>query len=282
MPDFWGIIEILAKLSLYLGILTASGIVFSAVIFKINDYRKSVIVFGLIGLMATIISFSLRGAALTGDMSGMYDTEMLSLLWGTPVGTALMYRLIGLSILLLGLVMGHKGLYFSAIGGALAIWSFDHIGHVPDKDLTLLNLALFLHLLFAALWIGILTPLKRLALSANTLAVAAEVGHQFGKLASITVPVLIIVGLYMAYFLVGSWTALFTTAYGQALLIKVAVVAVLLGLAAVNKLRIIPGLQRGDANSAEHLVKAITWEWGAIILILAVTAILTSTLTLPT
>ena len=282
MPDLWGIAAILVKFSLYFGILTASGLVFSALVFKTDPYRKLSFVFGLIGLIAAGVSFSLRGAALTGDMSGMYDPEMLGLLWGTPVGSALVFRLVGLGILLLGITIGRKGLYLSAIGSGLAIWSFDHIGHVPDKEQSLLNLALFLHLMFAALWIGVLTPLKRLAQSAETLTDAAKIGHQFGKIASVTVPVLIIVGLYMAYFLVGTWTALFTTAYGQALLIKVAIVALLLGLATLNKFRIIPGLQRGDVSSAKHLVKSISWEWGAITLILAVTAIVTSTLSLPT
>ena len=282
MPDLLGLVGILAKFSLYVGILTATGLVFVALVFRLKGLNRLVIVFGLLGLFATLFSFLLRGAALTGDLAGMYDPEMLGILMQTPVGTALIYRLAGLSILLLGAIIGGKGLYFSAIGGGLALWSFDHIGHIPEKEQALLNIGLFLHLVFAAFWIGILTPLRQLAQSNETLLETARVVHQFGKIASITVPVLILVGLYMAYFLVGSWTGLFTTAYGQLLLFKIAMVAILLGFAAINKLRIIPSLQDGDVGAATHLAKVISYEWFVILLILAATAILTSSLTLPT
>ena len=70
--------------------------------------------------------------------------------------------------------------------------------------LTLLDIALTLHLLAVALWIGVLTPLKRLASSSATYASAADVGHRFGVVAIVTVPCLIIAGGYMGYQLVGS------------------------------------------------------------------------------
>ena len=57
--------------------------------------------FASLGLLATIFAFLLRGANLTGDASGMIDPEMLSLLWATPVGTAFMARVLGLSLLIL-------------------------------------------------------------------------------------------------------------------------------------------------------------------------------------
>ena len=56
--------------------------------------------FASLGLLATIFAFSLRGANLTGDASGMIDPEMLSLLWATPVGTAFMRFVLGLSLLI--------------------------------------------------------------------------------------------------------------------------------------------------------------------------------------
>jgi putative copper resistance protein D len=86
----------------------------------------------------------------------------------------------------------------------------------------------------------------------------------------------------MSYTLVGSIAALIQTGYGQALVIKVLLVAVLLGLAAANKLRFMPRLKVGDASAAKHLTKSISIEWVVVVLVLAVTAVLTSNLTLPT
>lgn len=282
MPDIWGLAAIGVKLALYVGILTAAGVVFAAVVFRLERVRGLVLGFGALGLVATAASFALRGAALTGDASGMTDPEMLGLLWSTPVGTALSYRLVGLSMLLTGVLFGRRGLYLATIGGLVAVRSFDHIGHIPDRDTWLLDAVLLAHLLTVAFWIGILTPLRRLALTPATFARCAEVSRRFGHVASVTVPALILAGGYMAVELTGSVAALTGTAYGLALVLKIVLVAGLLGLAALNKLRFVPGLERGAPDAAAALATTIRWEWTAVMLILGVTAVMTTTLTLPT
>jgi putative copper resistance protein D len=282
MPDAFGLAAIVTKFALYLGVMTAAGTVMATWMFRLDRTRGLAVVFAVLGLMATILAFSLRGANLTGDVSGMTDPEMLGLLWTTPVGTALLLRLVGLGLLLAGLFIGRVGTWVSVFGGVLAIWSFDHVGHVSALDTILLDIALTLHLLAVALWIGVLTPLKRLASSSFTYASAAGVGHRFGVVASVSVPLLIIAGGYMSYQLVGSFSALISTGYGQALIIKVLLVGLLLGLAAANKLRFIPALRAGDPAAADHLSKSISVEWLVILAVLGTTAVLTTNLTLPT
>ncbi len=282
MPDLWGLAAIATKFALYLGVLTAAGTAIAALMFRLDRTRGQALTFGVLGLFAAVLAFSLRGANLTGDASGMTDPEMLGLLWSTPVGTALMYRVAGLGLLIAGLFMGRVGPWVSVLGGMLAIWSFDHVGHISGRETALLDIALTFHLLAVALWIGILTPLKRLASQPATYAVAANVGHRFGLVAMVAVPALIAVGGYMGYQLVGSFTALITTGYGQVLIIKVVLVASLLGLAAANKLRFIPDLSTGNPAAASHLAKSISVEWFIILTVLGVTAVLTSNLTLPT
>ena len=282
MPDIWGLAAIITKFALYLGVLTATGTVLAALMFRLNQFRGIALTFGGIALIATLVGFSLRGANLTGDASGLMDLEMLGLLWSTPVGTAIALRLFGLGVLIVGLFMARGGIVLSALGGVVAVWSFGHIGHISDRGSAVLDVALTLHLITVAIWIGILTPLQRLARETATYAEAAKVGHRFGLVASFTVPALIVAGGYMSYALVGSIAALIQTGYGQALVIKVLLVAVLLGLAAANKLRFLPRLKVGDASAAKHLTKSISIEWVVVVLVLAVTAVLTSNLTLPT
>ncbi|WP_254684882.1 copper resistance D family protein [Tateyamaria omphalii] len=260
--------------------MTSTGTVFVALLFQVENIRRLTVVFAMLALIATIIGFSLGGAALTGDMGGMTDPEMLGLLWSTPVGTALAYRLVGLALLILGLMLGRSGLWVSAIGGGLALWSFASVGHIPDRDIFWLDGLLLIHLAAIAVWIGILTPLKRLA-NISTAKAAADLGHRFGRMAVVFVPLLILAGLVMSYVLVGSIASLVGTGYGQALIVKVAVVVVLLGLAALNKLRFVPKLMNGDAHAAQHLSRSISFEWVAVIIILLTTAVLTSALTLP-
>ena len=282
MPDIWGLAAIITKFALYLGVLTATGTVLAALMFRLNQFRGIALTFGGIALIATLLGFSLRGANLTGDASGLMDLEMLGLLWSTPVGTAIALRLSGLGVLIVGLFMARGGIVLSALGGVVAVWSFGHIGHISDRGSAVLDVALTLHLITVAIWIGILMPLQRLARETATYAEAAKVGHRFGLVASFTVPALIVAGGYMSYTLVGSIPALIQTGYGQALIIKVLLVAILLGLAAANKLRFMPRLKVGDASAAKHLTKSISIEWVVVVLVLAVTAVLTSNLTLPT
>ncbi|MDG1450519.1 MAG: CopD family protein [Ascidiaceihabitans sp.] len=282
MPDAFGLAAIVTKFALYLGVMTSAGTVMAMLMFRLERTRGLAMTFAVLGIVAAILAFSLRGANLTGDVSGLTDPEMLKILWTTPVGTALLLRLVGLGLLIAGLLMGRVGTWVSVLGGVIAIWSFDQVGHVSGLETTLLDLALMLHLLAVALWIGVLTPLKRLASSSSTYASAADVGHRFGVVASATVPVLIIVGGYMGYQLVGSFTALVGTSYGQAMIIKVLLVGLLLGLAAANKLRFIPALRTGDSAVANHLSKSISVEWIVILAVLGMTAVLTTNLTLPT
>ena len=85
MPDIWGLAAIVTKFALYLGILTSAGTVLAALAFRLDSYRGQALAFGTLGLAATVLAFSLRGANLTGDAGGMTDPEMLGLLWSTPV-----------------------------------------------------------------------------------------------------------------------------------------------------------------------------------------------------
>ena len=281
MPDLFGLAAIATKFALYLGVITATGTVMATLMFKLDRTRRLAAIFAVLGLFATILSFSLRGANLTGDLSGMTDPMMLSLLWTTPVGTALALRLIGLNLLLVGLFLGRIGAWVSVLGGIIALFSFTQIGHISSSESALMEVALILHLLAVALWIGVLTPLYRLASSSTRYASAADVGHQFGLVASVTVPVLIVVGGYMGYQLVGSFTALIETGYGQALIIKILLCSGLLGLAAANKLWFVPALRLGNPVAASHLSKSIYVEWLFILAVLGVTAVLTTNLTLP-
>lgn len=281
MPDLWGLAAIAIKFALYLGVLTAVGTFFATRLFQLTGYRRFIIGFALLGIVATVFGFSLAGAALTGDASGMTDPEMLGLLWSTPVGTAVALRLVGLGLLIAGLYIGRVGLILSLVGSVLALWSFVTLGHIPDRGSLTLNFVLLFHLAAVSVWIGILTPLRSLSLDASRQSDAADVGHRFGKVAAVFVPLLILAGGYMSYVLVGSLSALVDTGYGQALLIKVLFVAGLLGLAAANKLRFIPQITNGDHVAANHLAKSISYEWVVIVAVLLTTAVLTSVLTLP-
>ena len=146
LPDVWGVAAIVAKFALYLGVLVPSGTVFTSLVFRINSYGGTSAWFAILGLCAAILSFSLLGANLAGDASGLLDGELLALLWGTPAGTTLTFQLVGMTILIFGLAIGQPGHWISAFGGLVAIWSFSSIGHVAGHDQLFLKFTLATHL----------------------------------------------------------------------------------------------------------------------------------------
>ncbi len=287
MPDIWGIAAILAKLMLYIGFAGSTGIVivnslYSGLITPISlAMKRQAMVLAWLSLVATVVGFLLRGAALTGGLDGMFDPAMLGLLWQTSVGDVLVYRVVGAALILVGLSIPRFGHWVALVGGALALWSFAQIGHVPELESVGVQLLLVLHLLCVAFWLGIFSPLRRLALMPEHLTIAAELGHRFGQAAAMVVPALIVAGLWMAWLLAGNLQGLLFTGYGRALLFKVFLVGLLLILAAANKFRFVPAMQAGDATAAQHLARSIEIEALVVLVVLATTATLTTILTLP-
>jgi putative copper resistance protein D len=287
MLDIWGIAAILAKLMLYIGLAGSVGLViirtaFADLVSPVSDrIRTREALFAAFALVAAILGFMLRGAALTGGADGMTDPEMLGLLWQTPVGDVLVYRVAGTVLIIIGVFTPLVGQWIALAGGVIALWSFTQIGHVPELETTGVRLLLLLHLLGVAFWIGILGPLRTLSRRPEHLTSAATLGHRFGQAASLIVPGLILAGLLMAWLLLGDLRALVVTGYGQTLLIKLVLVGAVLTLAAANKLRFVPAMQAGDDNAARHLARSIEIETAVILVVLAATATLTSVLTLP-
>ncbi len=287
MPDIWQLVSVLAKFLLYLGVLSSVGLVLVRAVFRRetgpmdSPLRRRAAALAVLALLAGALGFVLKAAMLAGEASGMADPEMLGLLWETPAGTRLILLAAGIALVLAGLWGGGLNIWIAAGGGLLALWSFSHIGHVADAGTFWLDALLLLHLALAAFWIGILSPLRALAAAEGRLAGAAALGRRFGRIATVTVPLLIAAGLVMAWRLVGDPAALLATGYGLALLAKVTGVGVLLAAAAANKLRFVPAMERDEAPAAAGLRRSIALEWVAVWAILFVTAGLTVLATPP-
>ncbi len=287
MPDVFELSAILAKSLLYFGVFTAAGLVTVRFVFAplvheiLTAIQRFAFFCSALGLVAALTGFALRGAALTGDASGITDPTILGMMWQTPVGSALSFRIAGLGLMMLGLLLGGFAWVLALVGAVGALWSFSAIGHVADDALIWTKVVLFVHLAVVSFWIGILFPLGKLADQAQTLVAARELGHRFGQIASAIIPLLLLAGVLLSWKLVGSWNALFATSYGVNLLAKLAIVAGLLLLGALNKFRIVPRLVAGDPKAGKSLAKALKIEWLAFVLVLVVTSALTTLFAIP-
>jgi putative copper resistance protein D len=103
------------------------------------------------------------------------------------------------------------------------------------------------HMLAAAVWLGALPPLLFL-LGRNAPGVSEQPDLALARLQAFhsvgvaSVSVLLVSGLVNSWLLVGNPDGLLTTSYGRLLVAKVALFAVIVGLAAQNRLRLVPAL----------------------------------------
>ena len=263
-------------------LLAMGGVLFTAVFRRVADAgvlrlaRRLAAGAALIGLAVLAARFGIRAARISGmGWDGATDPTMLGFVWQSPLGAAAIWRGLGEAAILAVLLPGF-GLWI-ALGGAVAVAvSYAQVGHSLGDPRAALAVLLILHLLAAAFWVGALAPLRRAAGDVG----GAALLHRFGTVALVAVAALVVAGTALAWLLSGSLLALFGTAYGWTLLAKVAVVSALLGLAAWNKLRLVPALAAGDPSAPPALRRSIALEGMAVALILLATATLT-TLTTP-
>ena len=285
--DLLILLAIISKLTFYIGALFASGTVFYLELFETNKARSSfngrrmTIQFAAIGLVSALSIFALTGAQLTGDFTGAFDPQILGLLWQTPVGTAFYLRVLGFTFIIIGFFTGRMSRIITTSSCIIVLASFLTIGHVTEFPSILFPVLLVIHLAGITLWIGILFPLYRLSSDPKQITTTGEIAHRFGRWALYFVPVLLFAGGWLAYKLVNSFEKLFTTGYGQNLIVKVVLVTGLLGLAAINKLRFVPALRAGDFEAQKHFKSSVLFEVILVFFILAATAVLISVQTLP-
>ncbi len=132
------------------------------------------------------------------------------------------------SDLTFGLAMG--GAVVS--GGIAATWALsEHASTGIQPGIAMP--ADILHLMAVATWLGGLAAL--LVALHKVPGIERAAVRRFSTVAFVSVLVLVVTGVYQSWRQVGSWSALTGTDYGQLLLLKVGLVAVLLGIAFVSR-----------------------------------------------
>ncbi len=132
-----------------------------------------------------------------------------------------------------------------------------------------------LHLLATASWIGglpyLLLTMKRI----SEQGVRIKIGQRFSRLAQISVAVLFLAGLGMSLVFVGSWNALYGTAYGIMVGTKVVLFGCLLLLGAANYF-IVRGIGAASTSGATSLIRFGEVEIGIGLTVILAAASLTS------
>lgn len=237
-----------------------------------------------LGIALVTLQWPLQAGYLGGgSLQAALDPALLGMVYDSPQGDRLLLAVGGLALLLAATPTRHTpallGRLLGLAGILLVLLAFVQVGHTRGEPRQLLAALLALHLLAIAFWLAALPPLFRLAGHRDTV-IAARALSRFGKIGLLFVPLLLAAGLTLAWWLLGGLAAVFATAYGQLLLGKLVLVALLLGLAALNKWRLVPALARGEDRARRGLRRSILAEAALMAAILLLTALFT-TLTSP-
>jgi len=123
-----------------------------------------------------------------------------------------------------------------------------------EPEWVLPTLADWVHTLGAAIWLGgvaMLALITPRALADRAYPALGGAIHRFSPLAMACVLVVALTGIMQSASLVGSFDALVNTAYGRALLVKLALFAVLIGFGAFHQYVISPRLNAWRASASD-------------------------------
>src|SRR5690606_2661231 len=118
--------------------------------------------------------------------------------------------------------------------------------------------AVFAHAVTIMVWIGALLPLAS-ALRRDGDAGRLALGR-FSRLIPLCVGLLALAGIVLAVIQVGTPAALLSTAYGNVLLAKIALLLLLAVLVAVNRWVLTESASKGEAKAVRRLCRSIMVE----------------------
>lgn len=284
--DAWSIALIATKFVIFASTFLAVGTTLIQLALNLESElrsKKQTIVLLSVAILTSVLFLFLSTGLLYDDgILGMFDYTIFEIVSDSAIGQSAYLRIFGLCLLLICICLRGSLMATTAVIASLVIcYSFTKVGHLSGTTPVYLHLLLTLHLIAVSFWIGAFIPLYKAASGIVSLKRTAELSHKFGQLAAYIVAVLLIAGIVMSVNLVDHPGQLISTGYGRVLLLKTMLVTVLLGIAAFNKLRIVPRLLGGQQKYAQHLQIAIRVEMALVAIILIITAILTTSISLP-
>ncbi|WP_372526137.1 copper homeostasis membrane protein CopD [Piscinibacter sp.] len=236
-----------------------------------------------LALVSWLIWFALVAASMSGSPLGQaLSAEVLhTVLTQTTFGQVWMLRF-ALMVLLGGELFLSRRRGSAArpalgpVGASLAVgllvtlaWAGHAVG--TERSVRPFHLtADALHLLGAGLWLGALIPLLLVLGRARTSpapawhALAATATRRFSTLGVVAVVTLLVTGLINAWFLVGSFPALIDTSYGRLVSTKLALFAIIVLIAAFNRVKLTPRLT-ADSNRDDMSQAALERLWRNVI-----------------
>jgi len=230
----------------------------------------------IVAFLASLAMVPATAADMAGSAAAAANPATLAtVLFATQFGHAWCWHL-GFALALVVVAWLRAGGLTLVLAG-LALASLGFVGHASDMEGLPglgheLNQAV--HLLAAGAWLGGLLPLHALLRRARSEgpALADGVAH-FSQMGYAAVALIAATGIINTCMLVGSFGALFGTAYGRLLSFKIALYLVMVAIALVNRLSLAPRLASDDTAPA-RLARSVVVEQALGLAVLAAVSVL--------
>ena len=288
--SIWEIAQVMVRLGLYGSTALVTGGLLGAwscrtqVVELSYIYRLTVwggisgVVFSVAGFLFSVGQFSDAGVV------GMFDTDMMMLVWDSDIRLQSQWRIGGFLLLTLAgsllikqqaptqrarLIVGAV----VSVGLFALLYSYTLTGHTADKDI-LATVSLMAHVAFVTWWVGCVVALIQVC-DRHHPALIKAIMNGFGRTATLFVPVIVLYGIALMVQIIPSWST-FSQSYGLTLLTKLGVFLLVMLLAARHRFLMVPQLT--DKQSVSHLKQSIILELVLLITIFILTAVLSSTM----
>jgi copper transport protein len=181
----------------------------------------------------------------------------------------------GLAVAALDLWPGRSALAAVGVTAVLAVLAHVLAGHAaaPAALRPLNILAQWVHMTAIGVWAGGLAWLL-LGIRGAEPDARAQAVRAFSRIATVTLVVVLATGALRAVIEIGQLSNLVTTAYGVTLLVKIGLVAILMGFAALNHYRFVPRMDC-DQGAVRSFFSDSRAELAVMAFVLVATALLT-------
>ena len=248
---------------------------------RIDRFALGCVIVAVVALAAWI---ALQAAKIAADFGETMSVELLSrVATHTLFGRLSIVRLVIAAMLFIAIVASRtRSVRVAAtVLAGVFVASLSLAGHAaggPSADADPRVIGDAVHLLAAGAWIGALPwlvlDIAVRARESERLQTTAPMIRRFSRVGLVSIAALLVTGTINALNLVGSLAALLGTDYGRLLMVKLALFAAMLALAAINRFHWTSGVVEGDARSARMLARSAFAELLLGVAVVVIAAVL--------
>jgi copper transport protein len=247
----WGVRAGAAALSTigYLGALIAAGtLAFSIYADRRTSLRDVTSRAAVLGAVALVAAVPFRVARLGGGLDALRDNDVLMSALRGPIGVST--AITANALLLVAVLVDRRvARWLCLVLSVVALAAFSIEGHTRATQRRWVMVGSdVVHLCAAAVWLGGIVALVVMFRSAIDAGSLAGVVRRFSDSALLAVVVVTVTGVTMAWIILPTAGELTSTGYGLALLVKVALVLIVIGLGAYNRFRLVPAVENRERS----------------------------------